>query len=183
MHSSRKPIGLSVALLLGCFDVRCAGSRSAEAQPGPDRTGAPSLKKRDQGQRRHALCNVQRHHAVQRPLHHQRDCPHPAGWLDHNAAHQRPSADADERKKDNEKLEKFANDPDARRKRREANKAEDKRAETHVDQPSRRFPLHLCRHRSRPQGRGTRPFEVQDRTPISILQTMKPRSIRACRAI
>jgi hypothetical protein len=36
---------------------------------------------------------------------------------------------ADERKKDNEKLEKFANDSDARRKRREANKEDDKRGE------------------------------------------------------
>jgi hypothetical protein len=36
---------------------------------------------------------------------------------------------ADERQKDNEKLEKFANDADARRKRREANKADDKRGE------------------------------------------------------
>lgn len=34
----------------------------------------------------------------------------------------------DERRKDNDRLEKFANNPDARRKRREANKAEDKRA-------------------------------------------------------
>jgi hypothetical protein len=37
---------------------------------------------------------------------------------------------AEERRKDNEKLEKFANNPDARRRRREANKADDKRAET-----------------------------------------------------
>jgi len=37
---------------------------------------------------------------------------------------------AEERKKDNEKLEKFANDPAARRKRRESNKEDDKRAET-----------------------------------------------------
>jgi hypothetical protein len=36
---------------------------------------------------------------------------------------------ADERKKDNDKLEKFANDPAARRKRRESNKEDDKRAE------------------------------------------------------
>ncbi len=36
---------------------------------------------------------------------------------------------AEERKKDDEKLRKYANDPDARRKRREASKAEDKRAE------------------------------------------------------
>lgn len=36
---------------------------------------------------------------------------------------------AEERKKDDEKLRKFANDPEARRKRREASKAEDKRAE------------------------------------------------------
>ncbi len=36
----------------------------------------------------------------------------------------------EERQKDNEKLEKFAHDPEARRKRREANKADDKRAET-----------------------------------------------------
>ncbi len=36
---------------------------------------------------------------------------------------------ADERKKEDEKLQKFANDPEARRKRREANKADDKRAE------------------------------------------------------
>lgn len=35
---------------------------------------------------------------------------------------------AEERRKDNDRLEKFANSPDARRKRREANKAEDKRA-------------------------------------------------------
>ncbi|HKD84108.1 MAG TPA: hypothetical protein VKB58_05125 [Terriglobales bacterium] len=34
----------------------------------------------------------------------------------------------EERQKDNERLEKFANNPEARRKRREANKAEDKRA-------------------------------------------------------
>ena len=37
---------------------------------------------------------------------------------------------AEERKKDNEKLEKFANDPAARRKRRDSNKEDDKRAET-----------------------------------------------------
>lgn len=36
---------------------------------------------------------------------------------------------ADERRKDDEKLQKFANDPDARQKKREANKEEDKRAE------------------------------------------------------
>ena len=36
---------------------------------------------------------------------------------------------AEERKKEDEKLQKFANDPDARRKRREASKADDKRAE------------------------------------------------------
>ncbi len=36
---------------------------------------------------------------------------------------------AEERKKDDEKLQKFAHDPDARRKRRESNQAEDKRAE------------------------------------------------------
>ncbi len=36
---------------------------------------------------------------------------------------------AEERQKDNEKLEKFANNPDARRKRREANAADDKRSE------------------------------------------------------
>lgn len=36
---------------------------------------------------------------------------------------------AEERKKDNDKLEKFANDPAARRKRRESNKEDDKRAE------------------------------------------------------
>src|SRR5689334_15367586 len=36
---------------------------------------------------------------------------------------------AEERKKDDEKLQKFANDSDARRKRREASKAEDRRAE------------------------------------------------------
>ena len=36
---------------------------------------------------------------------------------------------AEERQKDNERLEKFASNPEARRKRREANKAEDKRAE------------------------------------------------------
>ncbi len=36
---------------------------------------------------------------------------------------------AEERKKDDEKLQKFANDPEARRKRREANKADDKRSE------------------------------------------------------
>ncbi len=36
---------------------------------------------------------------------------------------------ADERKKEDEKLQRFANDPDARRKRREANRADDKRAE------------------------------------------------------
>jgi hypothetical protein len=36
----------------------------------------------------------------------------------------------EERKKDDEKLAKFANDPDARTKRRESNKADDKRAET-----------------------------------------------------
>ena len=39
------------------------------------------------------------------------------------------SLGAEERQKDNEKLEKFANNPEARRKRREANKADDKRAE------------------------------------------------------
>jgi len=37
---------------------------------------------------------------------------------------------AAERQKDNDKLEKFAHDPDARRKRREASHADDKRAET-----------------------------------------------------
>jgi len=37
---------------------------------------------------------------------------------------------ADDRKKDDDKVRKFANDPDARRRRREANKADDKRAET-----------------------------------------------------
>jgi hypothetical protein len=37
---------------------------------------------------------------------------------------------AEERQKDNEKLEKFANNLDARRKRREANAADDKRSET-----------------------------------------------------
>jgi hypothetical protein len=36
---------------------------------------------------------------------------------------------AEQRQKDNERLEKFANNPEARRKRREANRAEDKRAE------------------------------------------------------
>ena len=36
---------------------------------------------------------------------------------------------AEERKKDNEKLEKFANDPAARRKRRDSNKEDDKRSE------------------------------------------------------
>jgi len=36
---------------------------------------------------------------------------------------------ADERKKDNDRLQKFANDPDARRRRRESSKADDKRAE------------------------------------------------------
>ena len=36
---------------------------------------------------------------------------------------------ADERKKDDDKLQKYANDPEARRKRREANKADDKRSE------------------------------------------------------
>jgi hypothetical protein len=36
---------------------------------------------------------------------------------------------AEERKKNDEKLEKFARDPEARRKRREANEADDKRAE------------------------------------------------------
>ena len=36
---------------------------------------------------------------------------------------------ADARQKDDERLQKFANDPDARRKRRESNKADDKRAE------------------------------------------------------
>ena len=36
---------------------------------------------------------------------------------------------ADERKKDDEKLQKYANDPEARRKRHEASKAEDKRSE------------------------------------------------------
>lgn len=36
---------------------------------------------------------------------------------------------AEERKKDDEKLEKFANDPEARRKKHEANQEEDKRAE------------------------------------------------------
>ncbi|MGC2111738.1 MAG: hypothetical protein WA655_19635 [Candidatus Korobacteraceae bacterium] len=35
----------------------------------------------------------------------------------------------EERKKEDERLRKFANDPDARRKRRESNKADDKRAE------------------------------------------------------
>ena len=35
---------------------------------------------------------------------------------------------AEERQKDNDRLQKFANNPEARRKRREANKAEDKRA-------------------------------------------------------
>ena len=35
----------------------------------------------------------------------------------------------DQREKENAKLEKFANDPDARRKRRESNKADDQRAE------------------------------------------------------
>ena len=40
----------------------------------------------------------------------------------------RPLSAAD-RKKENDKLQKFANDPEARRKRREANKADDKRAE------------------------------------------------------
>jgi hypothetical protein len=37
---------------------------------------------------------------------------------------------AEERKKEDEKLQKFANDPEARRKRREANKVDDKRAAT-----------------------------------------------------
>ncbi len=37
---------------------------------------------------------------------------------------------AEERQKENEKLQKFANDPDARRKRREASAADDKRSET-----------------------------------------------------
>ena len=36
---------------------------------------------------------------------------------------------AEERKKDDDKLQKYANDPEARRKRRESNKADDKRAE------------------------------------------------------
>jgi len=36
---------------------------------------------------------------------------------------------AEERRKEDQKLEKFANDPEARRKRRDANKADDKRAE------------------------------------------------------
>src|ERR1700678_1194376 len=36
---------------------------------------------------------------------------------------------AEERKKEDEKLQKFANDPEARRKRRESNQADDKRAE------------------------------------------------------
>jgi len=36
---------------------------------------------------------------------------------------------ADERKKDNDRLQKFANDPEARRRRHEASKADDKRAE------------------------------------------------------
>ncbi len=36
---------------------------------------------------------------------------------------------AEDRQREDEKLQKFANDPDARRKRREANKADDKRAE------------------------------------------------------
>jgi len=40
----------------------------------------------------------------------------------------RPLTD-DERKKDDERLQKFANDPEARRKRHEASKAEDKRAQ------------------------------------------------------
>ncbi len=37
---------------------------------------------------------------------------------------------ADQRQKEEDKLQKFANDPDARRKRRESNKADDARAET-----------------------------------------------------
>ncbi len=37
---------------------------------------------------------------------------------------------AEERQKDNDKLEKFAHDPDARHKRREASRTDDKRAET-----------------------------------------------------
>ncbi len=36
----------------------------------------------------------------------------------------------EQRQKDNERLQKFANDPDARRKRRDSNKEDDKRAET-----------------------------------------------------
>ena len=38
--------------------------------------------------------------------------------------------DAEQRQKEDEKLQKFANDPEARRKRRESNKADDARAET-----------------------------------------------------
>jgi hypothetical protein len=37
---------------------------------------------------------------------------------------------AEERQKENDRLQKFANDPDARRKRRESSKADDKRAES-----------------------------------------------------
>ena len=58
----------------------------------------------------------------------------------------------EERKKENEKLEKFAHDADARRKRRESNQADDKRAETMLTSLPGRVPLHLCWHRSRPDG-------------------------------
>ena len=58
---------------------------------------------------------------------------------------------AEQRAKEDQKLAKFANDPEARRKKEQASKEEDQRASAHADQPAGRVSLHLRGHGARPQ--------------------------------
>lgn len=130
LHSSKKPIGLSVALLLGA--LTCGGLGRAQQKPNLD-----PIELVRQASRNEIKASDVTHYAMFKDTTQYKDhsitkeiVRTPQGGLTTTLLINGHPLTSDERKKNNEKLEKFAHDTDARRKRREANKAEDKRAET-----------------------------------------------------
>ena len=106
---------------------RCGRSRSSDIDP--LELVRRAAKNEIQGHRRPAVLHVQGHteykdHPITKEIVRTKQ-----GGLSSTLLLNGKPLTAEERQKEDEKLEKFANDPEARRKRRESNKADDKRAE------------------------------------------------------
>jgi hypothetical protein len=130
LHNSRKPVGLSVVLLLAA--LTCGVPGRAQQKPNMDplelvrRASKNEIKAGDVTHYAMFKDTTQyKDHSITKEI-----VRTPQGGLTTTLLINGHPLTPEERKKNNEKLDKYAHDADARRKRREANKADDKRAET-----------------------------------------------------